>query len=631
MSSYLKFNGQRDITRALIHWADFGAIGAVNIVMTAFVRFISWPTSGCPVMATEEGQYATGIFVGGADSRSGVVGMAISIQFVGGTYFQLLVSANGADGAGEPFSLGRIYKLELAIQEGATAKLYVDGTEVASQSLFGAKLRANGAGVGLDIGGAATGGAWWGSTEPPRSAHMEVIQAMYEFDRSTAGLFPPSSDSDPFTDLELDASADDTRSNRWLMNDGSGSSATDAEGNYDMSLSSGSYPPSWASDPEPTFSTGAATFDFLSIAGWDLRESDAPTMYPAPVYGPAGPVGDETAGKLRLARTGDHKIEDAEVTTGRWSSTTELSASTSQVFEGNNSLHADGTTTVSSWATLPGAGTITGRWLEWWFYDPGGTSASRVQLLAFSTSGPSPVAGIGFDGSVSTGEYTTFVEGASTEGLASGVAVSTGWHHFGVYIDYAGDVELWIDGSLVRTDSASTLSTISRIVIVHDGESASNDDAFYDAIRVGIAGSTGDAKYEGLVEASGSTPLPLVQPEEGVRFFRGVTIADETAGDSSMDVGGTITYTFRHSTDGGSTWGSSTSLTTANLRALACAGNGQDVLEITVAMTSGMSDIGSPEVSRIRLEYEPATALGEPREVFVTQDQFTLSEAALNG
>jgi hypothetical protein len=47
-------------------------------------------------------------------------------------------------------------------------------------------------------------------------------------------------------------------------------------------------------------------------------------------------------------------------------------------------------------------------------------------------------------------------------------------------------------------------------------------------------------------------------------------------------------------------------------------------------MTSGMDDIGSPEVSSVGVEYEPAVA-GEPREIFVTQDQYTLSEAALNG
>jgi hypothetical protein len=73
---------------------------------------------------------------------------------------------------------------------------------------------------------------------------------------------------------------------------------------------------------------------------------------------------------------------------------------------------------------------------------------------------------------------------------------------------------------------------------------------------------------------------------------------------------GAISYTFRHSTDGGSTWSSPATLNTANLRALACAGNGQDVLEITASFTAGMDQMSSGALRQIDVQYEPAVTIG---------------------
>jgi hypothetical protein len=627
VSSYLKFDGKDDVVRFLLNWMDYPVEGACNQRFTVFVRFLSWPTTACAVWGDEASSSANGIFIGTtAYSRVQHLAARYVIQFPGPTYVPLTITAAGADGAGAPFHLGRVYKIQLAMETTAvpdsTAKLFVDGAEVATSTTAGWPIASYGGVRTSNLGGKVSSFA---AVSPPRGAHMEILQAMFE--RNVTDPFDVD-DSEPFTDLTLGAGADTSWSSVWPMNEGSGTSVEDTSGTNDLVLGNGGTdPPSWAPEADPTYATGSATFGFGSCEGLALRESDAPTVSPAPIYGPEGPVGDETAGKLRLARAGDWHWDDSEALTGIWSPTTEMTVSASQVFEGNDSIHADGTTGVQSTSPLFSPGTSPQWWLEWWFYDPGGTSSSRVQALGLASSTPSMRAAIGFVGAVSTTEYVTSFDGSN---VASGVAVATGWHHFAIHVDHASDATYWIDGVLVRTEDATSLGSIARLMIAFDGESASNDDAYYDAIRVGASGSTANSVYAGLVESSGSIVLPLVQPPEGVRFFRGVAFTDETAGTSSMDVGGTVTYTFRHSTDGGSTWGSSTALTTANLRALACAGNGQDVLEITVAMTSGMDDIGSPEVSSVGVEYEPAVA-GEPREIFVTQDQYTLSEAALNG
>lgn len=628
MASYLKFNGDLDIARGQTLWTPVS--GEATVVMTCFARFLTWPSVSAPVFATEYGALATGIFAHHAAATTSVA--AISARYViniAGTKLGFTLVANGADGAGAPFRLGRVYKLALAVGTNAAgsltdARLYVDGVQVGAGTQ-GFPMWDNGGSTVITIGGL---GASEGTT-PTRAAHMEVYQAMLEVDRPLSEIFTQS-DSDPFTDLVLDGDADPALSSLWLMNEGSGTTVVDDNGVADLSIAVN--PPQWAPAAEPSFpSPGIARWAFESVEGLALRESDAPTVTPAPVYGPEGPVGgDNTSGRIRLAPRGGWHWDDCHVEVGFWQPGTEFAPSADHAFSGSKTLRSDGPATVTNYSFVSAwsGGFSTGKWWgRFWWYDPGGTSATRLQRIGFGTSGAALRVVVGVQGPQSTTEYMTFVSGATTPAISSGVPISQGWHEFLIYAeaDVAGTdtVRIYIDGALVRTETSAPLTQadFERVVVRQDGESATSDDAYWGQIEGGREGGGSHADQTKLVESSGSLVLTVAQPAEGVKFFRSGAVTEEHAGSSSMEVGGAPSVTFRHSTNGGSSWSSPAAFTDANLRALACFGNGQDVLEVTPALTSGLDDMGSPDLSQIDLGYEPNTDL-------VFADEAAYQEAA---
>jgi hypothetical protein len=104
-----------------------------------------------------------------------------------------------------------------------------------------------------------------------------------------------------------------------------------------------------------------------------------------------------------------------------------------------------------------------------------------------------------------------------------------------------------------------------------------------------------------LVAASGSIELPDFQPAI-VTGFTSLEITQSTAGASSQERG-TTTNEFKHSSNGGSSFGAYQALTLANLRALTLAKNGQDVIRIRITQNAGMDAMGSPATRKIEMGF----------------------------
>lgn len=599
--TYLKFNGQRDgISGQFLTFTP-----AHNFTIVAFFRLLSIPTAGAPIVSTfaSDGTLATGIWVTrGSASAYNECAFLAPAGSIG------LVDRIGRDVAKNPIRLGRIYRVEFIFDNDTnTFSAGVDGVRVSTTTNFGF----GGDDMFIAFGGEdGTGG-------PNRAMHFELLQAKVEADRDLTyydGFPVVSANSDPFVDLTVDPTA--TYRALWLCDEGTGTTlhdtapGSDGWGPHDLSTVAVSAP-DWAAAEDPQLATGQATWDFANVYGYAVRQSDAPGVVHRPVFGPAGPVGDKTSGELGLSLRAPIFWEDGDQTT-QWTPSTQLSASSVQVFESRRSLRSDGAVGTSNQAALDAAafaGTIR-TWLRCWFYDPGGTTATRVQRICFFNTG-TLTASIGVHIAQSGTQYVTFLNGAGTPHQASGIALSVGWHEFLIFSERPnatnGTIRYYIDSQLVRTEAGTVAyPKLDTLGIREIGVNATNDDGFWDWIHVGqeYAGSS-NTEYAQIVESSGSIVLPLLQPVNGVRFFRGVAITEATAGGNSMTTGAT-TYTFRHSIDGGSSWSGAIALTTANLRARSCVGNGQDVLEITVAQSSALDDIGSPATRQIVVEYEPA-------------------------
>jgi hypothetical protein len=249
------------------------------------------------------------------------------------------------------------------------------------------------------------------------------------------------------------------------------------------------------------------------------------------------------------------------------------------------------------------------RWGRADFYDSGDTTSTMQQRLTFFNGATLEFA-LGVNVSDSSGNYVVRTDSGTVD---TGVARSQGLHELAISVTRdvgltTCTVRFYIDGDMVHEEVGTTPGDVNGFGIRHRADSAA-EEGFWDWMACNIRYGNTPADFQGLVPASGSIVLPLLQPAEGVAFFRGVTIDDEQAGASSQEVGA-ISYTFRHSTDGGSTWSSPATLNTANLRALACAGNGQDVLEITASFTAGMDQMSSGALRQIDVQYEPAVTIG---------------------
>jgi hypothetical protein len=248
---------------------------------------------------------------------------------------------------------------------------------------------------------------------------------------------------------------------------------------------------------------------------------------------------------------------------------------------------------------------------EWWFlsqfYDSGGTTSGRLHRNGLFPASGAPDVDIGVFDSVSTTQYVTTVDGADTPSVAFGTRAA-GWNEWGIYVSRpnTGDptVRFYADGALIRDFTGSAaVAALTDMGMRANGASGSNDDGFYGKMEVAYQKGTGNpTEFEGLVEPTGSIFLPDLQPAVGVESFDSVTITDETAGTSSMEVG-SIVYEFQHSTNGGSSFGSLQTLNTANLQALDTASNGQDVIRIKVTFTAGMDDMASAALRKIAVTW----------------------------
>lgn len=621
MPSYLKFDGQDDVARGL---AGGYASSTGSVVLTMFARFLQVPTYTAPLFTISDPTHCyAGIWLYGQPVRPTYGVLAAQVRVVNPVSIDYPFSGVFADASDNPFRVGRIYKIQfLATYTGGSGievALAVDGARLATGNLFSTQFGQPGGSFVYRIGGQGEGSGdrlgGSGGITSIRGAHMEVFQAMAEFDRTLSldggGHIDTSeigSDTDPFDDdLELAGDADSS-SSRWLMNDGSGTTVSDEEGNADLSISS--FPPSWAGSPDPVISGATATYSFANVQGYALRHSDAPDVVPLPVSGPGGPVGDKTSGQLRLAPMARWWWDDGEQGATQFAGASNLTASSAQVWEGDESVVADSASSSTDYDALD---TITGSgtkkiWVRCRFYDPAGTTSTRLQRFLLKPFSGISIS-IGVHISESASNYIAFVNGASTEHVDTGVAISEGWHEFLIYLELPstgnGIARFYIEAAEVREETGTAIGGCDYIGIRSNGVSASDDQAYYDQMELGFSYGASNADYAGLVEPLGSHVLPLCQPSQGVRYFKGVTITDEEAGGDTESTG-TTAYTFRHSTDGGSSWSSSATLNDANLQALACAGNGQDVLEITPALTADLDDMASPNVQSIVIDFEPA-------------------------
>jgi hypothetical protein len=262
---------------------------------------------------------------------------------------------------------------------------------------------------------------------------MDVIQFKWEINRTISftgtNIDPPDADPDPFTALTIDGSATD--GGLYLMDEGSGGTLNDSSSfNHDITIPADSKAPDWAPAADPSFpSAGVARYSFASVEGYDLRHSDAPNVVHQPRY--QLDTSDKTSGELRLRLKPPVWWEDGTSPSGWSNPSPTLASSTTQSFESGASIRTSNSTNFNS-RDIPQFGTESNpfkRWVRAWFYDPGGTDASRKQLLSFYqvALGTQRIS-VGVDIATSSTHYTTFVSGPGSS--ASSVAFSVGWHEF---------------------------------------------------------------------------------------------------------------------------------------------------------------------------------------------------------
>jgi len=626
--SYLRFDG------ATNSFANFASPNPVNktgdLLVTTFVRLLEWPVSNALIWQAYGGtlDQAVGMFwyadqfadtVGGGRGVTGdeySLGLQFSVT-TGPTIEDYVPTATGV-----PLRLGAIHQLQLAMKyNSGDSKTYVavfiDGTSAYQDNVNGQIA---------DINADSSPGMRWGGNPldnfeglaDHERAVMDILQWRWEVDRGlsiTSGeVDAPDGVLDPFEELNLNGGVDTGKSSAYFLGAGSGNASAD-EG---VSNTSSGVSLSWADatkvDPQIT-ATGKAEWTFDNVTGYSLRESDAPDVVPQPIFFPVGSRPNPTAGELRLRLHPCIFKEHGDVRSRDWVASTGLTGDdTAHVafgVEDAKTSNSGGVTSARGDApNHGGAGAAgQGRWLRAVFYDSGDTTSTMQQRLAFFNGAALEFA-LGVNVSDASGNYVIRTD--ATGGVDTGVSRSTGFHEL-VIVAFrkAGlsdmDVRFYVDRVEVHEELGTTPGDVATPGMRHRADSAA-EEGFWDWMSCNVQYGGTPTDFQGLVPASGDVVLPLLQPADGVKFFRSVTVDDEQAGDSSMEAG-TITYTFRHSTDGGSSWSSPATLNDSNLQALACAGNGEDVLEVTASFTASMDQVGSGALRGVVLLYEPATSI----------------------
>lgn len=636
MASYLRFDGRSG--QACRGLSGSGWTGTGSIVLTAFVRILRIPTYTAPILGVTDGSVGCyhQIWLRRDQSGSPTGSFACNgLRNVAGFNFETTLVDVDATTGGNPVRVGRVYKVQSVAAWDASGGGYrlsfaVDGT-IIKRAAGGAAsgLSTDGGGSSLiRICGEPLGASDRIASQPIRAAHVEVLQAKVEFDRTItfAGgdIQTVDADSEWDEDMSMDASASD--GGLYLLNEGTGS-PQDSSGNGRNLGAVGTE--DWAgTSSEPSISGGTGTYSFQHIGGYDLRQSDAPAVMPLPVPGPDGPVGDVTSGELRLAPMATWWDDDCEQLT-RWFPTTNMSVSTDQKYEGDSSIKSAGSGLVAHASSLPTFGAGASKiYFRGRMYDPGGTTSTRIARYRFLFSS-TVTAFLGVAINVSSTEYVTRYDGAGTPNQASGVAFDPGqWVEFLLHLDNPGlgggtpEARYYIGTpstptALVRSEVASAIFP-TVIQFQQRGLEASDDHAFIGNVEVGALGLNAHAENIGLVEASGSVVLPLFQPTVDVESFDSVTVDLEAAGDTSLEIGG-LTVTFEHSPDGGTSYGASMALNDSNLQGLTVTGDGFDVLRITATFTSSFDDMATAALRGITIGFTVGCTESEPGAAVFTE------------
>ena len=636
-STYLKFDG---VANQYVNAQGPPATNATGtLVVTLFARLLEWPavtsqiwevgdTSGAdgqdfgmfwyvdePAKTSGQGRMIT--------DDAACLGVRYSVST--GAVVEVAVPLTGD---GVPPRLGAIYQIQLCMKYNVGdlktyIAVFVDGVSRYQASLTGTIALSD-----LDQDNVIQLGGDPVQTFAGRDherAIWELHQFMWEVDRAltitASAIDAPNGVLDPFEGLTIAGSADANKSWAHHFNEGSGTSLT-ADSGTGFSMTAVS--PSWADSTkvDPVVSGNLATWDFLNVKGYPLRLSNNADVTIQPIHAPASSRPDPTGGELRLRLKPTTWREMGELRIGtneEWYPTNPvmLGDQTGQVILGIESILTNSSTNLGARGDIQSHGGATaqgdGYWYIGWFYDSGGTGANTRGLLTwFSPTVAEVQVGVRVGGSST--HYVTITDQGGE--IVSSVARVTGWHEFAMFWEEgtgvnSDTVRFYIDGVQVRQEvGVGAVATASYVPgVQHRYNSDTAAEKFYlDYLRANTQFANTPAEFQGIVAASGSIVLPVWQPAFGVSKFTDVTITEVTAGVNSQEVG-TTSYTFRHSTNGGSSWGSPTTLNDANLLALVTAGNGQDVLELTAELQSGMDEMSSPATRTISITAAPKARL----------------------
>lgn len=594
-----------------------------TFVFTIFVRLLEWPVATAPIcqQATDGGPgsetitwglwyYADEFAKTSANGRLVTDDSAcLGVQFstTAGPSVSVAIPLTGS---GVPGKLGNIYQIQFVQKyNSGDSKTYtavfVDGVSRYQTNGTG-QLEEGPQGDVLRIGHPAIlpfDHSGDGQVEEPTC--MDIIQFMYENDRTvtiTSGeIDAPDSAMDPWERLVVDGGA---TGQAFTLEEGTGSPSGTQWIN-----------PDWADetkvDPQIDEDAGTMAWTFENIFGYSEDEEDA---YPQPIFAPIGSRSDPTAGELRLRLLPKIWAEHGALRQGasfpevyqEWNNPDwGLSSSSAQVAIGDESVLASISTAGNTYADLDDHGGATtsgfGKWTRVWYYDKGGTSSDLIHRIQY-TGGTLLWFGVLFSQSLT--HYSSSVGGSIA---VSSIARSTGWHEFLVYTELGGieaneKCRIYLDGTLMRSVDASSASANSYIPGTRIRNATSADEFHLDWWGFNYRRTGTPTDFQGLVAPTATVVLPDAQPAGNVVSFDSVTIVDEDAGSSSMEVG-TLTYEFAHSTNGGSSFGSYQTLNDTNLQGLTPAGGGQDVIRVRVTLDSGLDDMASPAVRSVTINY----------------------------
>lgn len=246
-----------------------------------------------------------------------------------------------------------------------------------------------------------------------------------------------------------------------------------------------------------------------------------------------------------------------------------------------------------------------------WFWDDGSTNGGTEYYFTCQATAAGDTAygilAIGWDtDGAAPNKYVYRLAGGAA--VDSGITRTQGWHKVVLQTDFAATDEesfhtrkIFIDATQVYSES-TTIPTGDPVPFATSWRSWS-----WNAIDAG----TPEYHVDELVLQEGSgnifeegTDQIDIQPNN-VDSFDSVTIDDDTTGAWK----GTLTYQFQYSSNGGSSFGSLTTLNDANLAALSPVGGGQDVLRIKITLTpdttTGINQAYFPRVNQIVVNFTP--------------------------